>query len=173
MTNQVTLTVRELNTSTFAAYGDVIETSGFNSFFINQGTTERFHDLAEVDVGDREGRPIISIFRGQAFSLPIPITMLERHPLGSQAFIPITPYPWLLVVAPAEADGSPGVPEAFLAGSHQGVSYRKGVWHHPLLALHKTSDFIVVDRGGEGENLEEFTFAEGGYAIEALPHPHL
>ncbi len=172
MTDQVTLTVRELKQSTFAPYGDIIETNGAKSFFINQGTTQRFHDLAEVDVDDRGGRPIISIFRGQAFSLPIPIKMLERHPLGSQAFIPITPYPWLLVVAPAEKDGSPGIPEAFLAGSHQGVSYRKGVWHHPLLSLQKTSDFLVVDRGGEGENLEEFIFSEGGYAIEALPHPH-
>lgn len=170
MTNLITLTVRELKRSTFAPYGDVIETDGTKSFFINQGTTERFHDLAKVDVSDQAGRPLISIFRGQAFSLPIAIKMMERHPLGSQAFIPISPYPWLLVVAPAQKDGSPGVPEAFLAGSHQGVSYRKGVWHHPLLSLQKTSDFLVVDRGGEGENLEEFTFTDCCYAIEALPH---
>lgn len=170
MTDLITLTVRELKTSTFAPYGEVIETTGAKSFPINQGTTERFNDLAEVDVADQSGRPIISIFRGRAFSLPIPIKMMERHPLGSQAFIPISPYPWLVVVASAQDDGSPGVPEAFLAASHQGVSYRKGVWHHPLLALHKTSDFLVVDRDGEGDNLEEFSFDGSGYAIENLPH---
>lgn len=170
MTDLITLTVRELRKSTFAPYGDVIETNDTKSFFINQCTTERFHDLAKVDVSDEAGRPLISIFRGQAFSLPIAIKMMERHPLGSQAFIPISPYPWLVVVAPAQKDGSPGVPEAFLAGSHQGVSYGKGVWHHPLVSLQKTSDFLVVDRGGEGENLEEFTFPDNGYAIEALPH---
>ena len=138
MTQSITLTVRELKRSTFAPYGDIIETDGVRSFMINQGTTERFHDLAAVDVSEQGGRPLISIFRGQAFSLPIPIRMMERHPLGSQAFIPITPYPWLLVVAPAEKDGTPGVPEAFVAGSHQGVSYRKGVWHHPLLSQSPT-----------------------------------
>lgn len=170
MTNLIALTVRELKKSTFAPYGDVIGTDGVKPVAINQGTTERFDDLAQVDVSDQEGRPIISIFRGRAFSLPIEIRMMERHPLGSQAIIPISPYPWLVVVAPAQEDGSPGVPEAFVAGSHQGVSYRKGVWHHPLLSLQKTSEFLVVDRGGQGENLEEFTFDNGGYAIEALPH---
>ncbi len=170
MTDLITLTVRELKKSNFAPYGDVIETDGVNAISINQGTTERFHDLAGVDVTEQGGHPVISIFRGRAFSLPIPIKMMERHPLGSQSFVPISPYPWLVVVAPANKDGSPGVPEAFFAASHQGVSYRKGVWHHPLLSLQKTSEFLVVDRGGEGNNLEEFTFDGSGYAIEALPH---
>lgn len=170
MTDLITLTVRALSKSNFAPYGDVIETDGTNAISINQGTTERFHDLAGVDVAEQGGHPIISIFRGQAFSLPIPIRMMERHPLGSQSFVPISPYPWLVVVAPANKDGSPGVPEAFFAASHQGVSYRKGVWHHPLLSLQKTSEFLVVDRGGEGNNLEEHSYDGSGYAIEALPH---
>lgn len=170
MTDLITLTVRELKSTTFSPYGEVIETTGAKSFPINQGSTERFHDLAQVDVMDQTGRPLLSIFRGRAFSLPIRIKMVERHPLGSQAFIPISPYPWLVVVAPTLEDGSPGIPEAFYAASHQGVNYRKGVWHHPLLALQKTSEFLVVDRGGEGENLEEFSFEDHGYAVETLPH---
>ena len=106
----------------------------------------------------------------QAFRLPIRITMMERHPLGSQAFVPISPYPWLVVVAAAQEDGTPGVPEAFIAASHQGVNYRKGTWHHPLIALQRTSEFLVVDRGGEGDNLEETDLPGDGYVISALPH---
>lgn len=170
MTNSITLAVRPLAKSNFAPYGDVIDTEGAKSFMINNGTTERFHDLADVDVADGGGEAIISIFRGQAFRLPIKIRMLEQHPLGSQAFIPISPCPWLLVVAPAREDGTPGVPEVFFAASHQGVNYRKGTWHHPLISLQKTSEFLVVDRDGEGDNLEEFTLPGGGYQITALPH---
>ena len=170
MTSSIALTVRALTKPAFARFGDVIETDRAKSFMINNGTTERFHDLAKVDTADEGGSPLISVFRGQACVLPVEITMLERHPLGSQAFVPLSPYPWLLVVATEWEDGSPGVPEAFFAASHQGVNYNKGVWHHPLISLQKTSDFVVIDRGGDGENLEEVTLPGEGYVIKALPH---
>ena len=115
MTNSINLTVRPLSKSSFSPYGDVIDTEGAEPLLINKGTTERFHDLAGVDVSDDGGHPLINIFRGQAFRLPIRISMMERHPLGSQAFVPISPYPWLVVVAAAQEDGTPGVPEAFIA----------------------------------------------------------
>ncbi len=173
MTSSIALTVRQLTHSAFAPYGDIVQPDGAKSFMINNGTTERFHDLTKVDVADEEGAPLINIFRGRAFHAPIEIKMLERHPLGSQAFIPLSPHPWLIVVARAGETGAPGVPEAFFAESHQGVNYRKGVWHHPLIALQKTCDFLVVDRGGEGGNLEEADLPGEGYIIENLHYSGL
>ncbi len=145
----------------FAPFGDVIETRGAESYPINEGTTERFHDLAAVDVAETEGRPLINIFRGQPRDYPCQITMMERHPLGSQAFFPLSQRPYLVVVAATPS--RPGIDDlhAFLASGDQGVNYHRGIWHHPLLTLDQESDFLVVDRGGAGENLEEIWFDQG------------
>ncbi|ORE98494.1 ureidoglycolate lyase [Aurantimonas sp. 22II-16-19i] len=155
---------RPLTKSAFAPFGDVIETDGAEERLINAGTTTRYHDLARVDVAAGGGRPLISIFRGQAFALPVEIAMFERHPLGSQAFVPLAGRPWLVVVA-KDAGGKPGEPFAFLASGTQGVNYAAGVWHHPLLALEATSDFLIVDRGASDANLEE-VFLDAPYRIE-------
>ena len=148
-----------LTREAFAPFGDVIETLGADHFPINEGTTERFHDLAAVDIAEEDGRPLINIFRGQPRELPLAIRMMERHPLGSQAFIPTGPQLWLTVVAPAGESPKPADLRAFIAGAGQGVNYHRGVWHHPLIALEAVSDFIVVDRGGGGENCDEYRFA--------------
>ena len=148
------LAVEALTRSAFAEFGEVIELDGANHYPINGGTCERYHDLARVDVG--EGRALINVFRGQARPFPIAVTMLERHPLGSQAFVPLSEREYLVVVAPA-GELDPSRVRAFLARSGQGVNYGKGVWHHPLLALDVVSDFLVVDRGGPGNNCEEQT----------------
>jgi ureidoglycolate lyase len=148
------LPVEPLTRSAFAEFGDVIELDGARHYPINDGTCERYHDLARVDVGD--GRTLLNVFRGQARTLPIAITMLERHPLGSQAFVPLSERAYLVVVAPA-GELKPDRVRAFLARSRQGVNYARGVWHHPLLALEVTSDFLVVDRGGPENNCDEQT----------------
>ncbi|KXF78336.1 ureidoglycolate hydrolase [Paramesorhizobium deserti] len=163
------LEVRPLTKEAFASFGEVIETEGAEMRLINNGTTERFHNLAHVEATGGAARVLVNIFRGQAFAPPIDIAMLERHPLGSQAFMPLERRPFLVVVAEDEG-GRPGWPQAFLAQGHQGVNYRRNVWHHPLLALHASSEFLVVDRGGEGNNLEEFFFEGVVYRIEALNH---
>lgn len=142
-----------LTAEAFKPFGQVIETGGKTPVMINDGTTERYHALAGVDVG--EGGAIISIFRGTR--RPLEIKMLERHPLGSQAFYPIENTKWLVVVSQAERPGSGDV-EAFIASGQQGVQYAKNVWHHPLLVLHDQQDFLVVDREGAGGNLEEVSF---------------
>lgn len=152
----------------FALYGDVIETLGAEHFPINEGTTERFHDLAAVDIAEGGGRPLINIFRGQPRDLPLAIRLMERHPLGSQAFIPTGPHLWLVVVAPAGEPPKPSDLRAFIAGAGQGVNYHRGVWHHPLIALEAVSDFVVVDRGGEGDNCDEHYFAEGEEILLSL-----
>lgn len=165
--NIITLEVQPLTKAAFAPFGDVIETVGAELRLINGGTTERYHDLAKVDVTGEQARVLVNIFRGQAFTPPIDITMLERHPLGSQAFYPLQNRPFLVVVGKDE-DGKPGNPVAFLAQGNQGVNYHRNVWHHPLISLEETSDFMVVDRGGEGNNLEEYFWPDSVFRIEKL-----
>jgi ureidoglycolate lyase len=163
----VSLEVRPLTRAAFAPFGDVIETEGADMRLINGGTTERFHDLAHVDIAGGGARVLVNIFRGRSFAPPIDIKMLERHPLGSQAFIPLQNRPFLVVVAEDDG-GRPGVPSAFLCQGHQGVNYARNAWHHPLISLEQTSDFLVVDRGGEGNNLEEYFFDDVICRIEKL-----
>lgn len=151
----LTLEVQPLTREAFAPYGDVIEASdAVKHFTINAGNTERYHDLANIEPGP-DGRVIVSLFRGQARTLPFTVHMMERHPLASQAFIPMSGKPYLVVVAPAGE--APGVQDlrVFLGRGDQGVNYATGVWHHPLLALEAVCDFLVVDRSGPGHNCDE------------------
>lgn len=149
------LEVRPLTREAFAPYGEVIEASeAARHFTINAGNTERYHDLARIEPGP-DGRVIVSIFRGQPRALPFTVTMMERHPLASQAFIPMSGRPYLVVVAPAGAPPQVEDLAVFLARGDQGVNYAAGVWHHPLLALDGVSDFLVVDRSGPGHNCDE------------------
>lgn len=145
---------KALTRENFAKFGDVIEVSNeAQNFSINDGFTQRYHDLAAVDVTENNGRTLINIFRSTPLEQPVAIKMMERHPLSSQAFIPMGQQPYLVVVAPKGELHTAKI-EVFIATSNQGVNYHKGTWHHYCLALHQVSDFIVVDRGGEGENCD-------------------
>ncbi|HVJ46583.1 MAG TPA: ureidoglycolate lyase [Luteolibacter sp.] len=153
------LPIEKLTREAFAPFGDVIQLGGAHHYPINLGTTERFHDLANIDVTDEGGRPLVNVFRGQPRELPFEIRMMERHPFGSQAFVPLDDSPYLIVVALP----GPLVHEnfrAFITEGWQGVNYARNTWHHPLLALGKTSDFIVIDRGGPGNNCIEENLTE-------------
>lgn len=154
----ITLKPQALTREAFAAFGDVIEMAGAEHYPINQGTTERYHDLADVDVAGDNGDPLISIFRGQPRARPIVLELMERHPLGSQAFYPLQDRDWLLVVSIADDPCDPNGLKVFRATGSQGVNYARNVWHHPLLVLVADSDFLIVDRGGPGNNLEERLF---------------
>jgi len=152
--NLQTITPKPLTSAAFIAFGDVIEASEkANKIEINDGFTQRYHDLAKVDVNDNQGQPLINIFRSMPLAQPIAIKMMERHPHGSQAFIPMGQNPYLVVVAPA-GDFDVNKLEIFIATSKQGVNYHKGTWHHFCLALGGESDFLVVDRGGKGDNCD-------------------
>ena len=133
----------------------MIETAGAEQRIINEGTTVRFHDLASVDVADGGGRPLVSVFRAQPLPLPLTVTVMEQHPLGSQAFFPLDQQPFLIVVAPAGPPPRAADLRAFVSDGRQGVNYAKGVWHHPVIAWRRRTDFLVVDRGGPGDNLVE------------------
>ena len=154
-----TLRIERLTRDAFAPFGDVIELDGARHYPINEGTTERYHDLAKVDVSTQGGRPLINVFRAQPRAWPIEIAMMERHPLGSQAFVPLGDAGYAVVVAPAGAFDPAGL-RAFWAGRGQGVNYAKGVWHHPLLAFERVSDFVVIDRGGAQPNCDEIALEQ-------------
>lgn len=155
-----------LTRAAFAPYGDVIGTAGAVPLAINEDSAERFDDLARIEVDAEGGRPLVSIFRGTPRPAPIGIRMLERHPLGSQAFIPLYDAPWLIVVAAPGDDVELGALRAFRASGTQGVNYRPGVWHHPLLVLRPGHEFLVIDRGGPGENCDELYFESQTAYIE-------
>ena len=153
-----TLNIQPLDKAVFAPFGTVIETVGAKQISINQGTTTRFDAMSGVDVEEAGGQPIISLFRGNRRPDPIEIHLLERHPLGSQAFMPLSQHEWLVVVAHGNAAGD--APDfstlvCFKASGIQGVSYNRGTWHHPLLTLQASQDFLVIDRQGDGHNLDE------------------
>jgi ureidoglycolate lyase len=152
------LEVEVLTPVAFAPFGEVIEVGASGrQFTINEGFATRFHDLANIDVLDQGGRPILNIFRALPRALPMQLQVMERHPLGSQAFMPLQQQPFLVVVAPACATLEPTQIRCFMAQPGQGVNYAKGTWHHPLIAIGKPSDFLVVDRGGQAgdHNLDE------------------
>ncbi len=154
------LIIEPLSKEAFAPFGDVIETDGSDHFMINNGSTMRFHRLAEVAMATPDDKAIISIFRAEALDMPLTVSMLERHPLGSQAFIPLLGKPFLIVVAPIGDVPESGLTRAFITNGRQGVNYHRGVWHHPVLTIEKRDDFLVVDRSGSGNNCDEHFFDE-------------
>jgi len=144
-----------LTAEDFALYGDVIQcASAAERRQINYGHTERFHNLATLDLLQEGGIPLVSIFRSRPIDRPIPVRVMERHPLSSQAFYPLDKRPYLVLVAP-RGDFDPQAMQAFVAGGDQGVNYHAGVWHHFSLALEEVSDFLVIDRGGPEKNCDE------------------
>jgi ureidoglycolate lyase len=162
--NPRTLPVEPLTRGAFAPFGEVIAAdAAHTTVAVNDGTAQRFHALGRVD-GDG-GTTVLSIFRAQPRTLPFEVRMLERHPHGSQAFVPLSGTPYLVVVA---SDPSQP-PRAFLARGDQGVNFRKGTWHHPLLALERQSDFLVVDREGDDDNCDEVALAEPWTIAMASP----
>ncbi|MGZ9812157.1 ureidoglycolate lyase [Pseudoroseicyclus sp. H15] len=141
-----------LTAEAFAPFGDVLEAAGPHDKLINEGLCGRWHDRARMDFGD--GRAGISIFRAEPRSLPYECGLLERHPEGSQAFLPLYEAPFLVIVALDAGDG-PGAPRAFLTAPGQGINLLRGTWHGVLTPLSAPGLFAVVDRIGEGANLEE------------------
>ena len=163
------LPVEPLSRAGFAAFGDVIAVEGSGHYPINDGYAERHHDLAKVDVAADGGRPLINIFRAKPWPLPLRVAMVERHPLSSQAFIPLAPAPFLVVVAAAGGAPSPDQLRAFVTDGSQGVNYARGTWHHPVLALDHVTDFLVVDRGGPGENCDLISFGDEAPTVDWPP----
>ncbi|WP_270729257.1 ureidoglycolate lyase [Shimia sp. Alg240-R146] len=150
-----TIFIKPLTTQDFAPFGEVITLRNSPDKLINQGLCGRHHDLAQMDFSS--GRAGISMFDAEPRSLPYNLTMMERHPEGSQAFLPMTQHPFLVIVAPDDT-GQPGTPHAFLTAPGQGINFHRNTWHGVLTPLHAPGLFAVIDRIGDGPNLEEFWF---------------
>ena len=163
------LKIESLTATAFQPFGDVIEArQNGHHFSINNGFAERFHDLARMDVSALSGQPSISIFKAKPRQFPMLLLLLERHPLGSQAFIPMSSQPFLVVVAPAGDEPEPHQLRCFLAAPGQGVNYARGTWHHSLIALHAPSDFLVLDRAGAkaDANCDEYPLTDASFWID-------
>ena len=143
--------ISPLTQAAFAPFGDVLNCDGDPDKMINAGLCGRFHDRAQVDVTD--GRVGISLFRSELRALPYQLDLIERHPAGSQAFIPMSMDPFLVIVADADLH-----PQAFVTAPGEGINFHRGVWHGVLTPLSGPGLFAVIDRIGEGTNLEEHTF---------------
>ncbi|WP_102106945.1 ureidoglycolate lyase [Oceaniglobus roseus] len=154
----IALAPAPLTAAAFAPFGEVLEAEGPPDRMINEGLCARFHDRATLDFG--AGRAGISIFSAEPRSLPYRFDLVERHPEGSQAFLPMTAHPFLVIVAP-DLSGTPGTPLAFLTAPGQAINLFRGTWHGVLTPLHAPGLFAVVDRIGEGANLEEYRYGEG------------
>jgi ureidoglycolate lyase len=148
------LRIEPLTAAAFAPFGDVLEATGTPDKIINQGLCDRFHDRARLDFGPR-GRAGISIFDAQPRSLPYTLELVERHPEGSQAFIPMTAHPFLVIVA-SDTDGQPTAVRAFGTEPGQGINILRNTWHGVLTPLANPGLFTVIDRIGTTPNLEEF-----------------
>ena len=151
------VSISPISSAAFAPFGDLLTVDGAPDWMINQGLCGRFHDRAALDFG--EGRAALSLFHAQLRRLPLELDLMERHPDGSQAFIPLDPVPFLVIVAP-DAGGQPGSPLAFVTAAHQGINFHRGTWHGVLTPLAGSGIFAVVDRVGPGANLEEHRFEE-------------
>jgi ureidoglycolate lyase len=150
------LAVQPLTAEAFAPYGEVLDTAGAPDKIINQGLCGRYHDRATLDF-TQGGRAGISLFQAELRSLPYRLEMVERHPLGSQAFLPMSMDGFLVIVAPDEG-GVPGLPLAFRSAPGQGINFHRNTWHGVLTPLSGPGLFAVIDRIGEGDNLEEHWF---------------
>ncbi|MCJ2017347.1 MULTISPECIES: ureidoglycolate lyase [unclassified Methylobacterium] len=154
------ITAEPLTDAAFAPFGSVIDTATVVARPMNGGMARRFHDLAAIELAGEGARAVIGLVEAEPYPLPLRLSLVERHPLGSQAFVPLSAAPFLIVVC-LDEDGQPGRPRAFVTTRpFQGICYARGTWHGVLTPFGARQDFVVVDRGGSGVNLEEHVFAE-------------
>jgi ureidoglycolate lyase len=156
----VKLVPEPLTRETFQPYGEVIEAGGGERRVINAGYAVRWHDLARLDLAAEGGAAVASVFEAIPRPAPVTIAMMERHPLGTQAFVPMEDRDWFVVVAAPDAPLTSPTLRAFRASGRQGVNYRRNVWHHPLLVA-APQRFLVIDRDGPGDNLVEAALPPG------------
>ena len=147
----------KINKSNFAAFGDVISTNDINPMDINAGYAKRFDNLADLNTSKDGGKTIVSIFSALKRTFPMQIDMMEKHPLGSQAFIPMKETTFLAFVAPPGEFPEINKIQSFIIPPNTGINYKIGIWHYPLITKYK-SNFIVIDSKSLKKNIEIFKF---------------
>jgi len=150
------LRVEPLTPEAFAEYGEVVDLAGVDGERINYGNTEKFAEMFQIDTAAKGGHTSVHLYRSQPSALPLKIELMERHPIGSQAFIPLHNRPFPVIVAAADAQQlDASTVRVFLSNGHQGVNLRRGTWHHYQVSLGQVSDYLVIDRAGPRDNFEE------------------
>jgi len=142
----------KINRSNFSEYGDLISSENINPIDINAGYAKRFDNLANLDTLRNNGKTIVSIFSASKRTFPMKIDMMEKHPLGSQAFIPMKETTFLSFVAPPGDHPELNKIQSFIIPPKMGINYKPGIWHFPLISTEDTN-FLVIDRKGNGDNL--------------------
>ena len=142
----------KINRSNFATYGDLISTNDIKPMDINAGYAKRFDNLADLNTLKDGGKTIVSIFSALKRTFPMKIDMMEKHPLCSQAFIPMKETTFLCFVAPQGTFPEINKIQSFIVPPKMGINYKPGIWHFPLISTEDT-DFLVIDRKGSGKNL--------------------
>jgi len=161
--------IQPLTREAFEPFGDVVEFEGRDSFPINNGMADRYHDLAGVELGGEQSRAIISLVASHQFDMPRRVDHLEYHPFGSQAFLPLDSSRFIVVVGPAAEEPDLGQLRAFVTNGKQGINYHLGTWHHVLLTPYAAMRFICVDRAGPGHNCVDHHIPEADQALLQLP----
>ena len=155
----------KINRSNFAMYGDLISTDDISPIDINAGYAKRFDNLANLNTSKNEGKAIVSIFSALKRTFPMTVDMMEKHPLGSQAFIPMKETTFLAFVAPPGEFPEINKIQSFIIPPKTGINYKPGIWHFPLISTEDTN-FLVIDRKGKGENLIIHKFKEENIILD-------
>ena len=148
---------KKITKKNFSKFGQLIDTSKKKPININDGYAKRFDNLANIDTLNGGGKTVVSIFSASKRTFPMKIDMMEKHPLGSQAFIPMEDTKFLVFVAPKGNKPDVNKIQSFLVPKQTGVNYNAGIWHFPLISL-KNMNFLIVDRKGKGNNLVIYKF---------------
>tara|TARA_B100000945_G_C20148059_1_gene487166 strand:+ start:207 stop:698 length:492 start_codon:yes stop_codon:yes gene_type:complete len=149
---KITIKPTKISRKNFSKFGELINTKNKKPISINNGYARRFHDLGKINTSSNKGNPIISIFSAKKRNFPMKINMMEKHPLGSQAFIPMKETSFIVFVAPRGKEPDVNKIKSFIVPKQTGINYKPGIWHFPLIS-NKNMNFLVIDRKGKGKNL--------------------
>ena len=150
---KITIKPTKITRKNFSKFGELINTKNKKPISINNGYARRFHDLGKINTSSNKGNPIISIFSAKKRNFPMKINMMEKHPLGSQAFIPMKETSFIVFVAPRGKEPDVNKIKSFIVPKQTGINYKPGIWHFPLIS-NKNMNFLVIDRKGSGSNLK-------------------
>jgi len=165
--NPLKLLLEPLTAEAFKPFGDVIQRQDVIPETINKGQTEKYADLAWIDTGEAGGKTTVHLYRSKAVALPFLVEQMERHPLGSQAFMPLHRQPFPVIVASPGDEQDIRTIRGFMTNGEQGVNFHKGVWHHYQLSLNGICDYLVIDRSDPKNNCEEWTLEQALLVREA------
>ena len=150
---EITIEPKPINKENFSKYGELVSTEGLKSIDINNGYAKRFDEAVKLDTRQDRGETTISIFSAVKRTFPMKIDMMEQHPLGSQAFIPMKETTFLVLVAPKGEKPDLNKIESFVVPPGIGINYKAGTWHFPLIST-EDMNFLIIDRKGSGNNLK-------------------